>query len=243
MPRLIRAILFDLGGTLMEPLAPWAPVLAEADRALHQRLEAASIELDVGRFRQRLREYHERRDKELHETTYHMVLREVMEQTGHGQVPESVSRLALNAMFTVTQDNWTLRADATAALQDLQESGYRLAIVSNAGDDQDVQDLVKRFGIRSLLDFVLTSAACSYRKPHPRIFELALARWMIESHEAAMVGDTLEADVLGAKRAGLYSIWLTSAGDDGGATEAGLEPDAILGSLSDIGQHLRTLQR
>ena len=72
-------------------------------------------------------------------------------------------------------------------------------MISNAGDDQDVQQLVRRFDISQYFDFILTSAACSYRKPHPRIFELALSNWYFLPSEAVMVGDNLDADIRGAQ--------------------------------------------
>ena len=72
-----------------------------------------------------------------------------------------------------------------------------------------MQELVENFGIRSHFDFVLTSAACFYRKPHARAFEIALAQWSIPPEDAVMVGDSLEADIFGAKNLGMQAIWIT----------------------------------
>ena len=68
--------------------------------------------------------------------------------------------------------------------------------------------LVEKFDIEQYFDFVLTSAACSYRKPHPRIFELALAHWGYMPDQAGMVGDRLDADVGGSKMLGMFAIWI-----------------------------------
>jgi putative hydrolase of the HAD superfamily len=238
MKRRIEAILFDMGGTLMTERLPWPPVLEVADRALTTALAAGGIQLEPAVFRQRVEAYYSLREQELYETTYHLVLRELLRELGHAEVSESLLRTALDAMFRVTQENWELRHEALPVLKKLAGARYRLAIISNAGDDKDAQQLVDRFGIRTYLDFVLTSAACSFRKPHPRIFELALARWLLEPDQVAMVGDTLEADIAGAARLGIHTIWLAPDGAQPMPGNGIVQPAATLHSLADIPVHL-----
>lgn len=205
----IRHILFDLGGTLMHARGSWHPIHQRADKSLADTLRAHNITLDTNIFRARLGQYYEQRDKDFEETTYHFVLRELLREMGYTDVAESILRSALNAMYAITQSNWGLEKDSLAALQKLKAKNYHLGIFSNAGDDKDVQDLVKNFGIRPYFDFVLTSAACYYRKPHPRAFEIALAQWNIQPEESIMIGDSLPADIGGAKNLGMQTIWIT----------------------------------
>ncbi|MGH7809037.1 MAG: HAD family hydrolase, partial [Candidatus Binatia bacterium] len=113
---------------------------------------------------------------------------------------------------------------------------------SNAGDDKDVQQLAKKFRIESHFDFILTSARCSYRKPHPRIFELALSNWYFLPNEAVMVGDNLDADIRGAQNAGLYSVWISRRAGERTEDELTVQPDASLPSLSELPALLDRLQ-
>ncbi|MER3462763.1 MAG: noncanonical pyrimidine nucleotidase, YjjG family, partial [Armatimonadota bacterium] len=46
------------------------------------------------------------------------------------------------------------------------------------------------------------------RKPNPRIFHLACERLGVPPHETLMIGDHLEADVEGARAAGLQALHL-----------------------------------
>ena len=115
-----------------------------------------------------------------------------------------------------------------------------LGIFSNAGDDKDVQKLIENFGIRSYFDFVLTSAACFYRKPHPRAFEIALAQWNISPEEAAMVGDSLEADIFGGKNLGMKSIWITRRAQFKDEDMRRIKPDFSMRKLNEL---LPTLER
>jgi 2-haloalkanoic acid dehalogenase type II len=237
----IRHILFDLGGTLMHSHGDWVPVFERADQALTNKLHKHHIKLEAKIFRARLHEYYAQRDKNFQETTYHFVLRELLKELGYAKVAEPTLRSALDAMFSVTQSNWVLEDDALDTIQKLKSNNYHLGIFSNAGDDKDVRDLVKNFGIHSHFDFVLTSAACFYRKPHARAFEIALAQWSIPPEDAVMIGDSLEADIFGAKNLGMQTIWITRRAQFNADERAAqrIQPDF---SISDLNGLLPTLE-
>lgn len=236
MGRFIRAVLFDLGNTLMYGLEAWEPVEAQADKALAASLQRSGLDVPesfAGEFRARLARYYHEREQSLFETTYFSVLQELLSEQGFGRLGETEIRSALRALYGVTQANWVLDKDALITLRMLESAGYRLGLVSNAGDDEDVRTLARNFGIDRFFDFILTSAACSYRKPHPRIFEVALMHWGFPASETAMVGDTLDADILGAQRAGMFSIWYTAhVFRIPEASE--VKPDAIVSRLLDV---------
>jgi len=224
----------------------WDPFIARADEALTNYMSSKGIELNVNtfprEFRRRLNDYFRQREKDLFETTYTHVLQELVREKGYDDVPGDVIRNALEALFAVTQTNWALEEDTIPTLMKLDENGYKLGIISNAGDDQDVQQLARGFGIHKYFDFILTSAACSYRKPHPRIFELALANWYLLPSEAVMVGDNLTADIRGAQNAGIYGVWLNRRADPQMETEETVTPDASISSLSELPAILDRLQ-
>ena len=246
MTRFIRAILFDLGGTLMYARDPWLPIEARADLTFAASLRAQGLDIDppefVKEFRARLKQYYIEREENLFETSYLLVARELLQEQGYLDLTEAVVRSALDRLFEVTQSNWVLEEDAHSTLQILQASGYRLGIVSNAGDNKDVFQLTERFRIESYFDFILTSAVCSYRKPHPRIFELALSHWNIAASETAMVGDMLEADILGAQKVGLYTIWITRRANLKSEEVLRIQPDLSLPALADIPSALRDIR-
>lgn len=236
--RSIRAVLFDLGGTLMIPKSSWPPVFERADKALTAALCAQGLEVDFEtihhEFMGRLTEYYTRRDQDLYERTYTSVLRSLLVDKGYTDVPEQVIRSALDAMYAVTQSNWVLINDAISTLKILEAEGYRLGILSNAGDNKDVFQLAEGFHIEIFFDFILTSAACSYRKPHPRIFEVALAHWRISPQDAAMVGDDLDADISGANGVGIFSILVTNGTVKAGGNSHNIQPDATISTLSEL---------
>ncbi len=137
-------------------------------------------------------------------------------------------------MYAVTQQNWFLEDDALSTLEELKKLGYRLGLISNTSDDNNVQGLLDRWRLRSYFETIITSAALGIRKPDPRIFREALDHFHALPGEAAMVGDMLNADVLGANQAGIYSIWITrriKLPDEG---ELEIQPQAVVSALQQI---------
>jgi putative hydrolase of the HAD superfamily len=242
----LRAVIFDFGGTLMYGREDWEPIMAQADDALTAYLRSQGMDLNITtfphQFRKYLANYFKQREKDLLETTYTYVLRELLKEKGYDDVPDNIIRNALDALFAVTQSNWVLEEDALPTLRKLEGNGYRMGIISNAGDDQDVQQLAQRFGIRHFFDFILTSAACSYRKPHVRIFEMALSKWYLLPTEAAMVGDNLDADIYGAQNAGMYGVWISRRAAPRTEDQFRIQPDASLSSLLELPSALDLLQ-
>ena len=96
------------------------------------------------------------------------------------------------------------------ALRRMRALGLRLAVVSNANGT--VRALFDRVGLRPLVDLVLDSWEEKVEKPDPRFFELALTRMDARAETTVHVGDLYEADVRGARAAGIEPVLLDRAG-------------------------------
>jgi len=240
MENKIEAVLFDLGGTLIFFDGAWPNVMQSADLELVSHLQEQGLQLNaqsfVAEFRRRLEEYYSQRESEFIEYTTARVLRSLLADLGYRDVSPVLLRPALKRLYAVSQAHWKAEEETLPALKALQAAGYKMAVISNASDDDDVQTLVDNAGLRPYFDFVLSSAACGIRKPNPRIFELALQRWGFGPHQVAMVGDTLGADILGARNAGLYSVWVARRADKAGNRDHAdtIQPDAQITTLKDL---------
>jgi len=242
------AILFDLGSTLIYFDGEWPEVIQKSNLELLQSLRAAGVPIGDGQaflaqFRARLERYYAERETEFIEFTTAYLLRTLLSEWGFPEISDVIIRQALARMYAVSQAHWKVETDAHPTLQWLRQQGYRLGLISNAGDDHDVQTLVDQAHLRPYFDIILTSAALGIRKPNPRIFHAALDYWGIQPSQAAMVGDTLGADILGARNAGLYSIWLTRRANASAnrAHEETIRPDAIITTLSELPPLLESL--
>jgi putative hydrolase of the HAD superfamily len=247
MPAAPTAILFDLGSTLIYFEGQWPAVMAQADAALLHALQSAGLALDgpafLRAYNARLAAYYVAREADCIEHTTFFYLRQLLAELGYADLPEADLRQALAARYAVSRQSWRAESDALPTLQALHAQGYRLGVLSNAGDDADVQALVDALGARPYLDFVLTSATLGVRKPDPRAFQAALQRWDLPPAQAAMVGDTLNADILGAQGLGLLAIWITRRADvpANRALRDTIRPDASLAALSELPGLLKTL--
>jgi len=236
----MNILLFDLGSTLIYAKEPWPPVLARADRELVRALHRAGIPMDGaalhGDFDTFLDAYYAQRDKDNLEPTTFVVLRDMLAENGFGSVPDPILRRALGSMYAVTERNWRVEEDALSTLASLREAGCCLGMISNTSDDNNVQALVDQCGFRPFFDLILTSAGWGYRKPHARIFQIALEHFGIQPGQAVMVGDTPEADIAGANRLGIYSVWITRRAGPGSepSTGTGSDPSAALRQAQDI---------
>ncbi len=238
--RRFDVILFDLGNTLIYFNGQWSQVTQKAHAALLQSLVQNGIQLQeetfLTSFRQRLEEYFEERDTEFIEHTMAYILKTLLAELGFNSVGSQVIQQALAVMYAVSQAHWKPEEDSVPTLQKLQMGGYGLGLISNAADNADVQALVDQAGLRKYFDVILTSAAQGIRKPNPRIFHQALQHWGVAPTQAAMVGDTLGADILGAENAGIFSIWITRRADTPGnrAHRDTIQPQAEIETLSEL---------
>lgn len=240
MSRAIEAVLFDLGGTLIHFEGAWPDLIQTANQELLKNLQEQGLLLDADyflrEFRRRLEEYYVQRESEFIEYTTAQTLRTLLIEMGHNAVTPEMLRPALKRLYAVSQAQWKAEEDCVSTLETLRAAGLRLGVVSNASDDDDVQTLVDNADIRNYFDFVLSSAACGVRKPNPRIFQIALQRWTLPAERAAMVGDTLGADILGAQNTGIYSIWITrrAGTPDNRDHEGTIQPDATIATLAEL---------
>jgi putative hydrolase of the HAD superfamily len=231
----IKVILFDFGSTLIYSKDPWPPIYEQADQALAQVFRQAGVPLDVKAFSSEFETfldcyYAERGASPIEKTTF-SALQELLHQKGLQATPPSMIRSALDAMYSITQQNWYLENDAIPTLKSLQEHSYRLGMVSNTSDDDNVQKMLDRWKLRSFFEIIVTSAGVGIRKPDERIFRVALDHFGVPPEQVAMVGDSLEADILGANQLGLYSIWITrrvSLPEEGVLT---IQPQAVIPTL------------
>lgn len=88
----------------------------------------------------------------------------------------------------------------------VKESGYQVAVVSNAEGHVD-KDLAAA-GFEGLFDVIIDSTIVGVSKPDPAIFDFALDALGVEPHEAWYVGDSRLFDLRGAEAAGLSAFVL-----------------------------------
>lgn len=83
---------------------------------------------------------------------------------------------------------------------------YRLGIIAN--QTLGTQERIDNWGIGRFFDVVIASAEAKCAKPDPKIFTMALQQAKCEPHEAIMIGDRLDNDIIPAKKLGMKTVWV-----------------------------------
>jgi putative hydrolase of the HAD superfamily len=232
-------VLFDLGNTLLYFDGSLHELVLQADQRLFEALVGLGCPLEpvfIPVFRAHLRSYFNQRDVDFLEFTVEQILRQTLAEVGCPDLSSAILKTALHAMYAVTQVHWKLENESLPALTELKRRGYRLGLISNAADAEDAHWLLEHNDLAHWFEQVLISSEVGFRKPHPRIFRLALEHFRVPPELVVMVGDTLGADVLGAQQAGLASVWVTRRANraDNLAHEDTIRPDRSIESLIDL---------
>ena len=114
---------------------------------------------------------------------------------------------------------------------DYLSASYRLHIITNGFEE--VQHLkLHNSGIKKYFSTVTTSEEVELKKPHPVIFETALMKASVASTQSVMIGDSLEADIIGAQKAGMHTLFFNYR------NEMVTAPHFAISELSEIKKHL-----
>ena len=249
----IRGVIFDLGHTLMQLNGTWPEVFERGTVDLAAFLNGQGLGLEGEAFARALLERRREGFARARASNREVTAEESMRWTfAHFGWPDPTPELvagAIDAFFAYEERCWLADPQAVPLLKQLAGRGLRLGMFSNASHDPFIQRQVDRLGFRPWLDPALSSAGTGIRKPDPAALAPFVAAWGLPPGSLVMVGDTLEADVLGARQAGMCSVWLRSRDDarqEGTTTEdlqspARIVPDAEIELLAQLPDRLEAL--
>ncbi len=121
--------------------------------------------------------------------------------------------------------------DTESTLKDLRQKGFRLAAITNsAWSGELIEEDLNRFNIAHYFETVIVSSDFGYRKPDPVIFERALRELGLDASECIFVGDRLVEDIQGAQRVGMMAVLKGKNHKE----IAGVIPDAEIINLYEI---------
>jgi 2-haloacid dehalogenase len=140
--------------------------------------------------------------------------------------PEAASSLYLESL----PDTVVLIDGAKALCEALAAVG-KVGIITN-GVEAIQNRRIASSGLGQYISFVATSEACGYAKPDVRFFDYAFKMaGSFAKDQAIIIGDRLDADILGANRFGIDSCWFNP---DRLANDSAAIPTYEVASLHDI---------
>jgi putative hydrolase of the HAD superfamily len=156
-----------------------------------------------------------------------------LQRLGFHLEPELVREIAVLEHRALASDE-IVPTENVEAVHRLKRQGFKIGLVSNVTllPEMMREDLENQ-GLLEAFDVTVFSSEEKIRKPHPRIYQAALTRLGVPAAEAVFVGDRLKEDVRGPKEAGMRAV-LTTQFRQEDPQGAAVQPDAVIGSLSEL---------
>lgn len=221
--RVIRCVLFDLGDTLWyrKDMHTWHRLETASNRraAALLRTQVTSdllADMDDVLLGKQLRDELDtqtrmaiRQHPEI-ERNGPLITTRVIERLGLGPVDLATGAAVFEALRIRIPESRPLFDDVLPTLAELRQRGFLLGVVTNRlwGGKLFEEDL-HTLGLLDYFDLpnIATSADLGVRKPGAAIFMHALNALEVLPTHAAMVGDSLRSDIVGARALGIFAIW------------------------------------
>lgn len=89
-----------------------------------------------------------------------------------------------------------------------------MALSNSTFSNTAIKAKLRQHGLLKYLDFVIVSSNYLFRKPSPWIFKMGLKKLNFEADEVWMIGNDYEADIIGAKECGLFTVWFNTLAEE-----------------------------
>ena len=232
----IRAVLFDMSGTLLDEQYLHHGLM-ELAAALHERW-AIDPTVTRGGFMVAFREV----SQECADQPFYL-MRDVICEALERLIVNSSHSPARNELLHLEQLFWTAAIPtatptdgAIETLTRLRDVGIRTGIVSYA-DITVFEALLKLTGLAGSTDVEVCSETARSCKPHPAIFQRALCAVGVDPTEAMFVGDTVATDIVGGNRVGMRTALLSAREftlGEGSNDDPESHPDHHIDNLLDV---------
>jgi len=218
----IRAITFDVGGTLITPWPSVGHVYAEvAAQNGHSGISAEVLNQQFAAAWNALEGFQHTR----------LEWAQLVDASFYGLLDPPPSGTFFSSLYDrfAKPDAWHVFRDVAPALAKLKSSGFRLGVISNW--DDRLRPLLRALKLDSFFETIVVSCEAGFPKPSCRIYQRAAKELGLQPEQVLHIGDSLEMDFQGAKAAGLQALLLQRKPEHRGAD--------VIGSLTELDSILR----
>jgi len=192
LPPSIRAITFDVGGTLIEPWPSVGHVYATVAAEFGVRdVVPEALTQDF------IRAWKAQSNFDYSRAGWYTIVRETFAPV---PLPEEFFPAVYDRF--AEPDVWQIYPDVPPTLNALHERGLKLGVISNW--DERLRPLLDRLGLAKFFSCQIISCEIGATKPDPRLFQRAAAELGVAPGELLHVGDSHAFDVVGANAAGAH---------------------------------------
>jgi len=236
---LLKGAIFDLGGTLIHLTTSWEEVRKGRMNAICDALKERGVVLDLNDLK---REYVRLHDEEsdysartLEEIEFEESLTKLLDRLGVEMRQRPAMADLVKRSFALEVGSWVLFPGVQEMLEQVRSLGLKTGLLSNARSDWAVGEIVERLNLAKYFDAIVTSAAVGFRKPRPEPFQRILKLLDLDTSEVVMIGNSMEADIAGARPLGIRTIRvILDDSADGDETDPDLTVSAVAGIVPAI---------
>jgi putative hydrolase of the HAD superfamily len=236
----VKAVLFDYGGTLVKEKKPWKQMMPTAIYSAYRVLKRAGLALAFEEYTEvndsvfqkyALLELEENED--IPDIVAYQEIVDTLFRSEAKTWRKRVAAKAEDAFWATATKNFVLKSGTRLALRKLKAMKLSMAVLSNHHYPKAEIEHLNKLGIASYFSRIMISAQVGLRKPDPRFFVMCLASMNVRPQQAMFIGDSLTYDVEGAKRAGMYSVLV--AGDAAARQDkSSVVPDFVVHDLLEV---------
>jgi len=238
----INTILFDNWNTLVQ--APRLMRTGASVEIFQQSLRRVGLKYDSERFTEIYRSISREQMAESEAngwTEFDYIRRLSLTLEGLGVKEPQRSRLAICAWddYMAEWPRQTSFYPETPRLLENLKGRYKLGVVTNFMDGPIARRIFDDLDYKNIFDSLIISAEVGYMKPAPILFEKALEELDTKPENALMVGDSYDADIVGAHAVGVRGVLI----DLYGAPQEHLrDSDAVINTIGGLSEALKMLQ-
>ena len=229
----IKAVLFDMFETLMmirKNHEFYSPSLMRMYRYLNKNGINVSFDAFQKAYIKSRDDLYAKADANLEEPHFNVRVSETLKSLGYNYDVSSPIVAAATAEFCEEFMTFVYLDENTEKLLRTLHGKYKLGIISNFAIPECVHKLLKTHDLDKLFDAIVVSGAVNKRKPSPEIFERTLKALGVSASETVFVGDTLDADIEGAKAVGMKAVYIERRIEK----VEQVRPDQTIKSLSEL---------
>jgi HAD superfamily hydrolase (TIGR01509 family) len=218
---LIKAVLFDYGGTLFQAVKPWEEIMPRALLATYRHLERHGLKMSYEEYLEinmnlfdRYSRLEAAKQRDISDRLKYLDLTGRLFPSAAKNEKLALASGATDSFWRVVNGNYRPRTDVRGCLSELKAMGIKMGVVSNHHDRPSLLKSLRHYRLEPKFDRIVVSEAVKVRKPNPAIFRLCLSAMDVNPSQAIHVGDSAEYDVAGAKATGLSAVLIGAPDED-----------------------------
>jgi putative hydrolase of the HAD superfamily len=175
-------------------------------------------------------EQHLRQSKELHpEVDVYKIFHTIMHRYGNKRYSQGIVIDTAVLFRSLTIRQFGLFPSLFETLTHIRKK-YRIAIISDA-QWVFAEPEMEMLGLDRFFTLRILSSRYGYKKPDVRLFQEAMKKFRVKPEESLYIGDNLQKDLVGAKKAGMRFIFFGQEFRECNA----LKPDGIFSNYAELG--------